>query len=79
MQGEGVQKAGWRSADPPHCPGPREVCLCGGMGDVDLALDSRPKFPASVLKDSFLLFSPKPGDMPSSAGGERWVRKHQPS
>lgn len=61
MLGEGVQKAGWRSAGPLHCPGPREACLWVGTGDVDLALESHPKFPASILKDSFLLFSPMPG------------------
>ena len=60
MLGEGVQKAGWRSAGPLHCPGPREACLWVGTGDVDLALEF-PKFPASILKDSFLLFSPMPG------------------
>lgn len=60
----------------PSLPWPQEKSASGGgMGDVDLALDSRPKFPASILKDSFLLFSPKPSDMTSSAGGERWVRK----
>lgn len=61
MPGEGVQKACWRSAHPPHCPGPRDACLGVGMGDVDLALEFCPKFPASILKDSFLLFSPTPG------------------
>ena len=61
MPREGVQKACWRSACPPHCPGPRDACLRVGMGGVDLALESCPKFPASILKHSFLLFGPMPG------------------
>ena len=76
MPGERVQKACWRSAHPPHCPGPRDACLGVGMGDIDLALESCPKFPASILKDSFLLFSPTPGC--HAKPSRRWVRKHQP-